>query len=100
MERPVAELSKGDPQKVGLLLTFVHRPELLILDEPTTGLDPLVQSEFDHLLRETAAEGRTVLLSSHSLDGVKRVADRVAIIRDGRLVISDSVEHLARTHPG
>jgi ABC-2 type transport system ATP-binding protein len=94
LHRPIKELSKGNRQKVGLLLAFMHQPELLILDEPTTGLDPLVQTEFDHLLRETTAEGRTVLLSSHSLDEVQRVADRVAIIREGRLVVTDSVEHL------
>jgi ABC-2 type transport system ATP-binding protein len=94
MDRPVKELSKGNRQKVGLLLAFMHQPEVLILDEPTTGLDPLVQTEFDQLLRETTAEGRTVLLSSHSLDEVQRVADRVAIIREGRLVVTDSVEHL------
>jgi ABC-2 type transport system ATP-binding protein len=94
LERPVKELSKGNRQKVGLLLAFMHQPELLILDEPTTGLDPLVQTEFDQLLRETTAAGRTVLLSSHSLDEVQRVADRVAIIRQGRLVVTDSVDHL------
>jgi ABC-2 type transport system ATP-binding protein len=94
LHRPIKELSKGNRQKVGLLLAFMHRPELLVLDEPTTGLDPLVQNEFDGLLRETTAEGRTVLLSSHSLDEVQRVADRVAIIREGRLVVTDSVEHL------
>ena len=94
LHRPIKELSKGNRQKVGLLLAFMHRPELLILDEPTTGLDPLVQNEFDGLLRETTAEGRTVLLSSHSLDEVQRVADRVAIIREGRLVVTDSVGHL------
>ena len=99
LDRPVTELSKGNRQKGGLLLAFMHRPELLILDEPTTGLDPLVQSEFDHLVRETAADGRTVLLSSHSLDEVQRVADRVTIIRDGRLVVSDTVEHLREQAP-
>ena len=99
MERPISELSKGNRQKVGLLLAFVHRPELLILDEPTTGLDPLVQSEFDHLVRETAADGLTVLLSSHSLAEVQRVADRVTIIREGRLVITDTVDHLRESAP-
>jgi ABC-2 type transport system ATP-binding protein len=99
LERPIKELSKGNRQKVGLLLAFVHRPELLILDEPTTGLDPLMQAEFDHLVRETAAEGRTVLLSSHSLDEVQRVADRVTIIKDGKLVITDSVDHLRESAP-
>ena len=100
LERPIKELSKGNRQKVGLLLAFVHRPELLILDEPTTGLDPLMQAEFDRLVRETAAEGRTVLLSSHSLDEVQRVADRVTIIKDGKLVITDSVDHLRESAPG
>ncbi|CAN5627568.1 ABC transporter ATP-binding protein [soil metagenome] len=97
MDRPVRDLSKGNRQKVGLLLAFMHRPDVLILDEPTAGLDPLVQAEFDALLRETAGEGRTVLLSSHSLDEVQRVADRVAIIRDGRLVVTDSVQHMRAT---
>jgi ABC-2 type transport system ATP-binding protein len=99
LHRPIAELSKGNRQKVGLLLAFMHRPELLILDEPTTGLDPLVQAEFGHLVRETAAEGRTVLLSSHSLDEVQRVADRVTIIREGRLVVSDTVDNLREQAP-
>jgi beta-exotoxin I transport system ATP-binding protein len=94
MDRPVRQLSKGNRQKIGLLLAFMHRPDVLILDEPTAGLDPLVQAEFDQLLRETTAEGRTVLLSSHSLDEVQRVADRVAIIRDGRMVVTDTVRHL------
>ncbi|MGH2717164.1 MAG: ABC transporter ATP-binding protein [Actinomycetota bacterium] len=98
-DRPVRELSKGNRQKVGLVLALAHRPELAILDEPTSGLDPLVQDEFDHLVREIAAEGRTVFLSSHDLDEVQRVADRVAIIRAGRLVVVDSVEALRRGAP-
>ena len=99
MDRPVRDLSKGNRQKVGLLLAFMHRPDLVVLDEPTAGLDPLVQVEFEHLLRETATEGRTVLLSSHSLDEVQRVADRVAIIREGRLAVIDTVEHLRASAP-
>jgi beta-exotoxin I transport system ATP-binding protein len=99
MDRPVGELSKGNRQKVGLLLAFAQAPELLILDEPTSGLDPLMQAEFERLVRETAAGGRTVLLSSHSLAEVQRVADRVAIIRDGRLVVTDTVEHLRARAP-
>jgi ABC-2 type transport system ATP-binding protein len=99
VDRPVGELSKGNRQKVGLLLAFAHAPELLILDEPTSGLDPLMQAEFDRLVRETAVGGRTVLLSSHSLAEVQRVADRVAIIRDGRLVVTDTVEHLRARAP-
>ena len=99
MDRPVGELSKGNRQKVGLLLAFAHVPELLILDEPTSGLDPLMQAEFERLVRETARAGCTVLLSSHSLAEVQRVADRVAIIRDGRLVVTDTVEHLRARAP-
>ena len=64
----------------------MHRPELLVLDEPTSGLDPLLQEEFRALLRETAADGRTVFLSSHSLDEVQHAADRVGIIRGGKLL--------------
>ena len=99
MDRPVKQLSKGNRQKVGVLLAFMHRPELLILDEPTSGLDPLMQTVFEDLLRETVRDGRTVLLSSHSLDEVQRVADRVAIIREGRLVVTDSVRHLRANAP-
>ena len=88
------ELSKGNKQKVGLVIALQHRPELLILDEPTSGLDPLVQQSFYELVREARDEGRTVFLSSHILSEVERTADRVGIIRDGRLVKVDSVEGL------
>ncbi len=83
--RPIRALSKGNKQKVGLIQAFMHRPELLILDEPTSGLDPLVQQEFQHLVLEAKAEGRSVFLSSHVLAEVERIADRVAILRGGRL---------------
>ena len=99
LDRPARELSKGNRQKLGLVLAFMHRPELLILDEPTSGLDPLMQNEFERLVREVAADGHTVFLSSHELDEVQRVADRVAIIRDGSLVTTDTVEHLRRSAP-
>ena len=99
LDRKVAELSKGNRQKIGLLLAFAHEPELLILDEPTSGLDPLMQEQFHQLLREIAAEGRTVVLSSHSLDEVQRVADTVALIRDGRLVVTDTIAHLQAQVP-
>jgi beta-exotoxin I transport system ATP-binding protein len=99
LDRPARELSKGNRQKLGLVLAFIHRPELLLLDEPTSGLDPLMQDEFERLVRETVAEGRTVFLSSHELDEVQRLADRVAIIRSGRLVASDTVERLRASTP-
>jgi beta-exotoxin I transport system ATP-binding protein len=98
-DRPVRELSKGNRQKIGLVLAFMHRPELLILDEPTSGLDPLMQREFEALLLETAAEGRTVFLSSHDLDEVQRIADRIAIISGGKLVAEDTVDSLRRAAP-
>jgi beta-exotoxin I transport system ATP-binding protein len=99
LDRRVHELSKGNRQKLGIVLAFMHRPELLILDEPTSGLDPLMQDEFQRLLGETVAEGRTVFLSSHELDEVQRVADRVAIIRRGRLVVADTVAALRERAP-
>ena len=99
LDRRIQELSKGNRQKLGIVLAFMHRPELLVLDEPTSGLDPLMQDEFHRLLRETTAEGRTVFLSSHELDEVQRVADRVAIIRQGRLVVSDTVKRLRAQAP-
>jgi ABC-2 type transport system ATP-binding protein len=94
LDRPIRELSKGNRQKLGLVQAFMHRPELLILDEPTSGLDPLLQEEFRGLLRQTSAEGRTVFLSSHSLDEVQHAADRVGIIRAGRLLSVDRVAAL------
>ena len=94
LDRPIRELSKGNRQKLGLVQAFMHRPRLLVLDEPTSGLDPLLQEEFRALLRETTADGRTVFLSSHSLDEVQHAADRVGIIRHGRLLDVDSVAAL------
>jgi ABC-2 type transport system ATP-binding protein len=97
LDRPIRELSKGNRQKLGVVQAFMHRAELLILDEPTSGLDPLLQEEFRLLLRETAADGRTVFLSSHSLDEVQHAADRLALIRGGRLLRVDTVAAL-RAH--
>ena len=94
LDRPIRELSTGNRQKLGLVQAFMHEPELLILDEPIAGLDPLVQRSFHALLEEVAAQGRTVFLSSHTLSEVERVADRVAILRRGRLVVVDRLENL------
>jgi ABC-2 type transport system ATP-binding protein len=99
LDRPIRELSKGNRQKLGIVQAFMHRPEVLILDEPTGGLDPLNQGEFRKLIRETADDGRTVFLSSHSLDEVQHTADRVGVIRAGRLVDVDSVESLRERSP-
>jgi ABC-2 type transport system ATP-binding protein len=94
LDRPIRELSTGNRQKLGLVQAFMHQPELLILDEPIAGLDPLVQRSFHSLLEDVAAQGRTVFLSSHTLSEVERVADRVAILRRGRLVVVDRLENL------
>lgn len=94
LDRPIRALSRGNRQKVGLVQAFVHRPDLLVLDEPTSGLDPLMQQVFYELVRETTAEGRSVFLSSHVLSEVQHVADRVGVIREGRLELVASVEEL------
>ena len=92
LDRRVKEYSKGNRQKVGLVNAFMHEPELLILDEPTGGLDPLMQQEFGELVAEVRREGRTVFLSSHYLPEVERVADRVGIVRQGRLIAVDTLD--------
>ncbi|WP_035839898.1 ABC transporter ATP-binding protein [Kitasatospora azatica] len=94
LDRAVREYSRGMKQKLGLVQAFQHDPELVVLDEPTEGLDPLVQETFFELLAEAEAAGRTVLLSSHVLPEVQRTCRRVAIIRDGRLVTVQSVAGL------
>ena len=90
--RRYKEYSKGNKQKVGLVVALQHKPDLLILDEPTAGLDPLIQQTFFEIMREAKAEGRSIFLSSHIIDEVDRTCDRVAIIREGRLVQVDRIE--------
>ncbi len=90
------ELSRGNKQKLALVLAFMHRPELLVLDEPTGGLDPLKQQVFYRLLAEARAGGATVFLSSHVLAEVEHVCDRVGIVREGRLVTVATLEELRR----
>jgi len=92
--RRIKGLSKGNRQKVGVVQAFMHSPELLILDEPTSGLDPFLQQEFVAMVREAKAAGQTVFMSSHVMSEVQQTADRVGIIRDGRLVTVERVEDL------
>jgi ABC-2 type transport system ATP-binding protein len=92
--RKFEELSHGNKQKVGLIQAFMHHPELLILDEPTLGLDPLMQREFRHLVKEAAAAGATVLLSSHVLSEVELACDRIGLISAGRLLRVGTLEEL------
>lgn len=105
LTRPMRRLSRGNKQKIGLVQAMFHRPPLLILDEPTGSLDPLVQEEFLKIVAEIKQEGRTVFFSSHVLSEVERVCDRVGIIREGRLVaveptaeiINKSFRHVSLT---
>ncbi len=100
LSRRYREYSSGNKQKLAIVLAFMHRPQLLILDEPTHGLDPLNQQEFFGLLSEAREDGATIFLSSHILSEVERMCDRVGIIRSGRLVtIADLDElHAIRFH--
>jgi ABC-2 type transport system ATP-binding protein len=94
MDLPMGRLSRGNRQKAGLIQALYHRPQILILDEPTTGLDPLMQDTFLQIIREARDEGRTVFLSSHVLSEVERVCDRVAIVRAGRLAAVETTASL------
>ncbi len=92
--RTFGSLSKGNRQKVGIVQAFMHDPDVLLLDEPTTGLDPLIQRQFLGLVHDAAERGAAALFSSHVLPEVERLATRVAIIRAGRLVTSSTVDEL------
>jgi len=95
----MGQLSRGNRQKIGLILAVFHEPEVLVLDEPTSGLDPLMQEEFLALVHEERERGCAVFLSSHELDEVQRVCDRVGIIREGRLVAVERVSDLLEKTP-
>jgi ABC-2 type transport system ATP-binding protein len=96
LDRRIGALSTGNRQKVGVLLALLGTPDLLLLDEPTGGLDPLVQHEVHRIIRERVDASAAVLLSSHVLSEVERVADRVAIVRTGRLLVLESLDALRR----
>lgn len=95
----IKNLSRGQRARAGLLVALAHRPELLILDEPSSGLDPVVRRDIlSAIIRTIADEGRTVLFSSHLLDEVERVADRVAMIHEGRVLMAETMEEIQLTH--
>lgn len=96
LSQKIKHLSHGTRQKLGILQTFFHQPDLVILDEPTTGLDPLVREEFYQFLREYQAAGNTIFFSSHNLPEVEKVCDRIAIIRQGELVALEHLETLKK----
>ncbi len=94
LDVPMGRLSRGNRQKIALVQALYHRPSVLVLDEPSTGLDPLVQDTFLQMVREARDEGRTVFLSSHVLSEVERVCDRIGIVRAGRLVALETTDSL------
>src|SRR4051812_28623339 len=97
LDRKLSQLSKGMRAKVALSLAMAHGPELLILDEPTSGLDTMVRREFLESMVDIAAEGRTVLLSSHQIGEVERVADIVAIVHSGHVLLVECLDHLKQS---
>ena len=98
MTRRVKACSSGMKRKLGLIQALMHKPELLILDEPTNGLDPLVQQTFYTLMREVSREGRTVFMSSHNLPEVEHICDRVGILRSGRLEAVERIGDLKKVY--
>ncbi|HSX58551.1 MAG TPA: ABC transporter ATP-binding protein [Candidatus Saccharimonadales bacterium] len=96
LHKPIRSLSHGNKQKIALIAAFMVKPKLLILDEPTTGLDPLIQREFYNLVAEVNKEGTTVFISSHILPEVERICHRVGIIRSGNLVVTEDIENLKK----
>ncbi len=92
--RKIDELSLGNRKKVGIVAALQHEPRLYILDEPTSGLDPLMQKEFFTILQERNEQGATIFLSSHVLSEVMRYCNRAAIIREGGLIVSDTIQNL------
>ncbi|MRR12170.1 ABC transporter ATP-binding protein, partial [bacterium] len=94
LKKKIDDLSYGNRKKVGIIQGLAHQPKLIILDEPTGGLDPLIQQEFFHLLREENAAGATVLFSSHILSEVQKLCDRVAIIKDGTIIKVEQIKTL------
>ncbi len=94
LSKPIGTLSKGNRQKIGIIQAFMHDPRVLILDEPTNGLDPLMQDAFYQLVHESRKKGATIFVSSHNLSEVQKICDRVAIIKDGTLVSEYTIAEL------
>lgn len=95
--RKISDLSLGNRKKVSIVCAMQHKPRLFIFDEPTSGLDPLMQNEFFSLIKEYVDQGTTCLLSTHVLSEVRNYCDRVAIMKEGKLLVTDTVEHLTKS---
>ena len=98
INKKIEELSLGNLKKVGITLALMHDPQFIIMDEATSGLDPLMQEEFYKILEEEKAEGKTIFFSSHILNEVKRICDKVAIIKEGKIVKIEDIESLEDTN--
>ena len=94
--RKIADLSRGNQRKVAIVQSLLHRPRLLVLDEPTVGIDPLVQARFFDILREENRRGTTIFFSSHTLSEVQKMCGRVAIIKDGKIAAVENIESLRK----
>ena len=99
LHKKIGELSKGNKQKVGIVAAFMHDPDVLILDEPTSGLDPLLQQEVYKLLLNSKKKGKTIFFSSHNLEEVQKVCDRVGIVKDGHLISIENIDNLNKNVP-
>lgn len=99
LNRKIKNLSRGNHQKIALISAFMHKPKLLILDEPTSGLDPLVQAEFNKIILEHKAAGRSTFISSHVLSEVQELCDRIAFIKEGRIIADTTIDELANASP-
>ena len=95
-KKKIEDLSLGNLKKLGIILAFMHEPKILILDEPTSGLDPIMQNVFYDLLKEEKAKGNTIFYSTHILNEVSKICDRVGIIKDGRLIKVEKIEELSK----
>ena len=96
--KKIEDLSLGNLKKVGIVLALMHNPKLLILDEPTSGLDPIIQEEFFNILKEEKKKGTTVFFSSHVLSEIKKVCDRVGIIKEGHLIKVDTISNFNKNN--
>lgn len=96
LDKKLGDLSRGNKQKVGIVQAFMHKPDVLIMDEPSSGLDPLMQEAFYDLLKESSKRGAAVFMSSHILSEVQRVCDRVGIIREGKLVVERDIAEMTK----
>ena len=95
-KKKIEDLSLGNLKKLGIVLAFMHNPKILILDEPTSGLDPIMQNVFYDLLKEEKAKGNTIFYSTHILNEVSKICDRVGIIRNGKLIKVEKIEELSK----